>query len=89
MFVTVTSEMTILVMTMSLEIGAVLSILVDLYRIVKTILQDFTKDIHKTNPGRSSHWGTFVCKAANPLGQDTAEITLTGELSSELVSKFW
>ena len=37
------------------------------------------------NSGRSSHWGTFECKAANPLGQDTAEITLTGELSSELV----
>ena len=31
------------------------------------------------NLGRSSHWGTFVCKASNPLGHDTAEITLAGE----------
>jgi len=41
------------------------------------------------SPGRSSHWGTFVCKATNPLGQDTAEITLTGfgEEASQLRSR--
>lgn len=42
------------------------------------------------SPGRSSHWGTFLCKASNPLGQDTAEITLSGfgeEEASQLRSR--
>jgi len=41
------------------------------------------------SPGRSSHWGTFLCKARNPLGQDSAEITLTGfeEQASQLRSR--
>jgi len=41
------------------------------------------------SPGRSSHWGTFVCKASNPLGHDTAEITLAGfgEEASQLRSR--
>ena len=38
----------------------------------------FSDKIPPKTSGRSSHWGTFVCKASNPLGQETAEITLTG-----------
>ena len=32
--------------------------------------------------GLSSHWGTFQCRAANGLGEDTAEITLSGQQSA-------
>ena len=70
--------MTIMGMLMSLDVDVLSHVLSGPLHLIYWFLED----IHK---GRSSHWGTFLCKATNPLGQDTAEITLTGAKPSELV----